>query len=614
MLHGIDLAIIVAYLALVIAVGWWVSRGAGKDMESYFLGGKKLPWYMLGLSNASGMFDIGGTMWMVSLLFLYGLKSAFIPWLWPVFNQIFLMVFLSAWLRRSGVLTGAEWITFRFGQGRGATLSHLVVVAFALITVFAYLAFYYISVGKFAAIFLPFELSADPQLNAKLLGLVIVALTSLYVVKGGMVSVVVTEVLQFFIMVAAAILIGAVAMSRVSPDTLAAIVPEGWDDIGFGWRLGIDWSDQSAAAQALIGEQGYELFMAFFGLVLFKGVLQSIAGPAPNYDMQRVLAAKDPREASLMSGWVNVVLLFPRYVMITGLTILAIAFFLPQLNAMEGGPDFEQVLPFAIGEFLPVGVAGLVIAGLLAAFMGSFAASTNAAPAYIVNDIIKRYLRPNLSPRDYGRLSILFSGLMIGIGTLFGWFLQDLDGIVNAIAGALYGGYTVANILKWVWWRFNGQGYFWGMVTGIASAYLLGVFDISAVFGFPLVMLACLAVSVGASLATPATPMPVLVEFYRKTRPWGWWGPVLRELREVEPDAGANRDFGRDMFNCAVGIVWQTAITVAAIYFTLRNWDAFAVSAGVVAVATMILKVSWYDRMKVEGRDYDQAASREVTA
>src|SRR5688572_5661740 len=109
-------------------------------MYSVYLGGKTLPWYMLGLSNASGMFDISGTMWMVTLLFVYGLKSIWIPWLWPVFNQIFLMIFLSLWLRRSNVLTGAEWIRTRFGDDLGGNLSHMVVVLFALIGVLGFLA------------------------------------------------------------------------------------------------------------------------------------------------------------------------------------------------------------------------------------------------------------------------------------------------------------------------------------------------------------------------------------------------------------------------------------------------------------------------------------------
>ena len=77
---------------------------------------------MLGLSNASGMFDIAGTMWMVAICFIYGVKSVWLPWLWPVWNQVVLMMFLAVWMRRSNVMTGAEWLKTRFGEGKGAKL------------------------------------------------------------------------------------------------------------------------------------------------------------------------------------------------------------------------------------------------------------------------------------------------------------------------------------------------------------------------------------------------------------------------------------------------------------------------------------------------------------
>src|SRR5690606_27360053 len=116
-LSALDISIILLYLLSTVVIGFMMKRRASKNIKTYFLGGNTLPWYMLGLSNASGMFDISGTMWMVTLMFVYGLKSVWVPWLWPVFNQIFLMIYLSAWLRRSNVLTGAEWIRTRFGAG-----------------------------------------------------------------------------------------------------------------------------------------------------------------------------------------------------------------------------------------------------------------------------------------------------------------------------------------------------------------------------------------------------------------------------------------------------------------------------------------------------------------
>ena len=109
-----DLAILVAYLVAMVVIGWSLRKKARKNKVNYLLGGKSLPWYMLGLSDASDMFDISGTMWMVSLCFVYGMKSIWIPWLWPVFNQVFLMVYLSRWLRRSNATTGAEWLATRF--------------------------------------------------------------------------------------------------------------------------------------------------------------------------------------------------------------------------------------------------------------------------------------------------------------------------------------------------------------------------------------------------------------------------------------------------------------------------------------------------------------------
>src|SRR5690625_3938073 len=110
----IDILIILSYFAATLLIGFWISRRASKNIESYFLGGNKLPWYYLGISNASGMFDISGTMWLVYLLFVYGLTSIYIPWLWPVFNQIFLMVFMSIWLSAAGVMTCTEWVSSGF--------------------------------------------------------------------------------------------------------------------------------------------------------------------------------------------------------------------------------------------------------------------------------------------------------------------------------------------------------------------------------------------------------------------------------------------------------------------------------------------------------------------
>jgi SSS family solute:Na+ symporter len=595
----LDIAIILAYVIATLVVGFWISSRASKDIKSYFLGGNKLSWWQLGLSNASGMFDISGTMWLVYLLFVYGLTSVFIPWLWPVFNQIFLMVFLSAWLRRSGVMTGAEWITFRFGEGRGARLSHLIVVLFALVNVIGFIAYGFIGIGKFAAVFMPWQLSTDAHMNDVFYGLIITAITTLYVVKGGMFSVVFTEVFQFVIMTIACIAVGVIAMQRVSPEMLNAAIPEGWTSIFFSWELHLDWSEKLAAANDKIDADGYELFAIFFMLMLFKGALQSLAGPQPTYDMQRVLSSKSPKDAAKMSGFVTIVLMFPRYMLIAGLTVLALGLFMGDLNAMGKDVDFEQILPMVLaGEILPSGLLGLLIAGLLAAFMSTFAATVNAAPAYVVNDLYKRYINADAAPKTYVRMSYFISVLFVILGVMIGFFIPTLNQVIQWLVSALYGGYTASNVLKWYWWRFNGYGYFWGMVAGFAIAFPLIFTDVSPINAFPFMFVACIAACVIGSLLTKPDDMDVLKKFYTKVRPWGFWAPVLAEVQKDYPQVGANKNFVRDAVNVVVGIVWQTALVAAPIFMVIKHWPEFMV-AMVIAIATSIfLWFNWYKKLE----------------
>jgi Na+/proline symporter len=591
-LHPIDLAIIILYLIATVFVGFWVSKRASKNMKSYFLGGNKLPWYMLGVSNASGMFDISGTMWLVYITATYGMKGVWLPWLWPVFNQIFLMVYMSIWLRRSNVMTGAEWIQTRFGKGPGATASHIIVVVFALVSVIGFLAYASKGIGKFAGEFLPGHLSDDTY------AWILMGITTFYVVKGGMFSVVFTEVIQFCILTVASLAIGIIAMMKVSPDMLNKFVPQGWHDLFFGWNLGLNWTSIPEINNKIAAD-GYSLFGIFFMMLLFKGILISAAGPAPNYDMQRILSTKGPREAALMSSTVNVVLFFPRYMMITGLTVLALAFYSPDLAAMGKDLDLEKILPLALARFVPVGVLGLLMAGLLAAFMSNFAATVNAAPAYLVNDIYKRYIDPNAPAKRYVWLSYAASFGVVVVGLLFGLITHSIDSIVQWIVSGLWGGYTASNVLKWYWWRFNGWGYFWGMLTGIVSSLTTPLLfpTLHAINTFPIILGVSLAGSLLGTFLTKPEEESVLIDFYRRVRPWGFWGPIHRKIVAEDPGFQRNKDFYRDMFNIAVGTVWQTCFIVLAMFLVLRSFRNAAITLGVLVVTCVILKKNWYDRL-----------------
>ena len=613
-MQAIDFAIVGLYVLATIAIGIAARRRAARSVEAYYLADKSMPWYMLGLSNASDMYDVTGTMWLVTLCVVYGLKSVWIPWVWPVFNQIFLMVYLSQWLRRSNALTGAAWIETRFGSGTGGQLSQFVVIGFAVLSVLGFLAYGFVGIGKFIEIFLPWATVAPwvpfevaPQHVAHVYGIAFTTLTMIYAVLGGMFSIVWTDVLKFGLMTVVSVIVAAIAMQRVDPATIAALVPAGWETPFFGWSLDLDWSGELATLNRKISSDGFTLFGAFMMMMLFKGILISAAGPAPNYDMQKILSTRSPREAAMMSGFVSIVLMPIRYLLVAGFAVLAIAYFDELGIATADTADYDRILPAAMRQFAPPGVLGLIVAGLLAAFVSTFAATLNAAPAYLVNDVYRRHINPQASRRQLIYLSYAVSITFVYLSAAIGLYVPGINSLLIWIVSGLWGGYTAANVLKWYWWRFNGYGFFVGMLVGMVGALalprLLGPLfpgiaaDVFPLYSFPLLLLLSLAGCFIATYLTPPDDKHVLMNFYRRVRPWGFWGPVRDAVLAEDPAFPVNRNFRRDMLNVVIGTAVQTALVALPIYVVLRRFDGVAACLALVAIGGAILKKTWYDRL-----------------
>lgn len=606
MLHFFDIVIIGAYLLITIIIGLAARKRAQKSTGDYLMGGKSIPWYLLGLSNASGMFDISGTIWLVTLLFVYGIKSAWIPWLWPVFNQIFLMVYLSKWLRRSNVTTGAEWIQTRFGTGKGGKLSQTIIVIFALLSCLGFLAYGFIGLGKFVEIFIPWEVVSDylpfnvpAAYVPHFYGIVFTLFAVFYSLLGGMSGIVWADVVQFSIMTIAALVIGFLGFVAVGDHALN--VPDGWMSPFFGWKLDMDWSTIIPAVNEKIASDGYGLFTAFFMMMVFKGVLVSLAGPAPNYDMQKILSTKSPQEASKMSGFVSVVLMPIRYLMIAGFAALALIFYdkLDLLTA-AGTIDFELILPAAIKEFAPVGLLGLLLAGLLAAFMSTFAGTLNAAQAYLINDIYLKYKKDEATPLQIKWMNYGSGVIVVSVSIILGFFVQDVNSVLQWLVSALFGSYVVANVLKWHWWRFNGEGFFWGMVAGMVPALILPLVFTATLdlYYFPILLATSIIGCVVGTYTAPPTEEAVLKSFYINVRPWGFWKPVYSKLVLEKGSFKKNTDFGLDMFNVAVGIIAQTTLVLLPMYIVFRQLYPIYILVAVLTVSIILLKKFWWNNLK----------------
>ena len=606
-LHAIDIAIIVAYLATMIFIGFYMRKKAKESKESYLMAGKKLPWYLLGLSDASDMFDISGTMWMVTLCFVYGLKSVWIPWLWPVFNQVFMMMFLSKWLRRSNANTGAEWLATRFGTtGKGVKGSHTVVVVFALIGCLGFLAYGFIGLGKFVEIFIPWNSVAayvpfdvPAAYVAHFYGIVFTLFAMFYSILGGMHSIVLGDLIKYLIMTVACIAIAAIAMTHLHTGNNALAIPEGWLTPSFNWNLNLDWTSINSAVNDKIKSDGYSLFGAFFMMMLFKGIFASLAGPAPNYDMQKILSTRSPKEASKMTGFVSIILLPIRYSMIIGITVLALLYYKDLNIASVDGPDFEKILPATIYAFLPVGILGITLTGLLGAFMGTFSGTLNAAQAYIINDIYLKYMNPNASNKKIATTNYLVGVLVVVLGIILGFFAKDVNSILQWIVGGLYGGYIAANLFKWYWWRFNANGFVMGMATGIVSALVfLKLYDGLFLNVWPIIFLLSVIGCLVGTYTAPPTDNETLTTFYKTVKPWGFWKPIHSMVVESDPTFEPNKRFTLDMFNVVVGMIAQTCLTLLPIYIVLWLKTPLIITVAVLAVTVVILKRTWWNKLE----------------
>jgi solute:Na+ symporter, SSS family len=594
-MHAIDLTVIAVYLVLMVAVGWWVARLAGRNAESYFLAGKSLPWYLIGIAHGSSGIDITGTIWFVTMLFVYGVKGVWLLWIWPLFNVIFRMVYLGTWVRRSNVLTGAEWMRTRFGSGLGGELAYLSVVVYALVSVVGFLSYAFQGLAKFCQPFLPWA-EVTPGTAAA----VIMVVTGVYCIVGGMYSVVWNDLIQFALMFVAAVVVAVVAIVSTTPESILARVPAGWDDLFFGWRLELDWSGLIPELNERLygaGGDGYSLFFLFILMLLVKGVFVSMAGPTPNYAIQHVLSTRNPREAALENMVMSVVSLGPRFLLIGAIAVLGIVFYSGELASMGKGVDFELVLPKVINEHLPVGCRGLLIAGLLAAFMSTFVSTVNSGAAYVVNDVYRRYVDPQASPRRMVLLGYLCSMVVIGLGIGFGYLTESVHSVTKWIVTALVPAFVAPNVLKWHWWRFNGWGFFAGMVGGTGAALVVPQFGLHPILGFmPILGVSTLA-SVVVCLLTAAEGPEVLGSFYRSVRPWGWWKPVREACLAETPYLEPNRGWRWDAFNVVVGMVWQMGMVAFPIYLVLQQYGRMAIGLAVFLGTSVLLKFTWYDRL-----------------
>ena len=572
-LKPLDIAIIVLYLAIVVTLGVIMKRRAQKSIGSYFLGERQLPWWALAMSGSSSYFDITGTMWIVGLFFTIGLRGMWVQWIWGFPITVFYMAYMGAWIRRSRVMTGSEWMETRFGSGKAGELARLSYTTYAVLTITAFLAYGSVGMGKFGNVYL--------GLPEHLCAVLIIGVTGVYVVLGGFRGVVLVEIFQTIVLSTGALIIAYLGFRHTSWETVLAHRPVGWGSMTPQWT--IDY---------LKGGEYY-----FFGLLTLvwvtKGLLLDLSGPEQLYDFQRFLAARNPSEASKLGALWGVIHTI-RWPMAMAIAAMAIV-------GLGGIADPEKTLPMVINSILPVGLRGLAIAALLSGFLATFNSTVNGGSSYVVKDIFHKYLRPQASQRTLIYASYASSALLIVLGLVASAFAASINQMFTWIMGTLGAGVLLPNVLRWYWWRVNGQGYAAGAISGMVLSLVQAVVPYFArqplFVTFPIIAGAVLVITVVVTLCTSPAPEETLVHFYRTVQPAGFWGPVARRVQELDPAFRRNSPFSMDLLNVLFGLPCLLSMYVFPIYLVLHRYDVAGALFVVAIVTGAVLYFTWYRRL-----------------
>jgi len=659
-LNSVDYTVIVIYFGFLVALGLYLKKKASKSLEDYFLGGRKLPWWALGISGMASFLDITGTMIIVSFLYMLGPRGLFIEFRGgAVLILAVMMLWTGKWHRRSRCITNAEWMIYRFGDGFGGQFARIVGVIAAIVSTLGMLAYLVKGVGLFLSMFFP--------LTPLQCSLIMIGIATIYTAVSGFYGVVFSDIFQSVIILAAVIGISAMAILKV--DSAAALVslsqevtgnsgwissklnwftemPKGYEmyrhlmifamfyllrNVFFGMGLGGDPKYFGARNDRECGTLTFlwtwlmmfrwPMMMAFavLGLFLVKDLFpdQTVLAQAAELIKTHMGEIDKSRWADITAGISLNPDNYPQE-LVVGLKNLLQDNWQNKLHLLsfEGTVNPERILPAVILFNIPTGCRGLILIALLAASMSTFDSIVNMTAGFFTRDLYQRYMRPKASNKELIYATWAFVVALVAVGFLFGYSVRSINDIWDWFIMALGGGLLVGSVLRLYWWRFNGGGFAIGTMIGMVGAVLVRVLDIHLPAEMQITILNVdllwfirdprgqflLLVAIGfigsiiGTYLAKPTKRKVLENFYRTTRPFGLWKPLRKCLPEDVYKRMSKEHF-YDVISLPFALTWQITIFLLPMQLIVRSYNAFFITLVAFIISILGLYFFWYTKL-----------------
>jgi SSS family solute:Na+ symporter len=509
-LAPVDWSIIIGYIALVIGLGVFLSKRATQSTESYFIAGRKLPWWLLGTSIVATTFAADTPLAVSGLVRTKGIAGNWYWWNMAMVGMLGVFFYARFW-RRSKIITDTQFAELRYSGKSASILRGFRALYFPLI---------------YNTIVMGWVMLAMAKIMGGILGLpkwqavgVCFVIAIVYTSLSGLWGVVITDFIEFCTAMFTSILLAVIAVNRSGgmANVLANLTTM------FG-------ADKAKDITAIVPLHSALLPIGFFFIYIGLQWWTSGNTDGGSYFAQRMLSAKNEKHARLGFLWGNIAHYCVRTWPWIVVGLVAIVAF-PHIKDPEMG--YIQ----AMLKFLPTGLLGLALAGFLAAFLSTIDTQLNWGASYLINDFYRRFLVKDASEKHYVKASIIATLIIAAIGALVTFMMTSIYGAWTIIT-SVNAGIGVVYLLRWYWWRINA----WSEMSAISASVIMSAcLAIFTEIQFPMTLVYIIPVSVSVWLIvtflTPPTSNEKLIEFYKQIRPGGpGWKRIRAQIPGTEND------------------------------------------------------------------------------